>query len=467
MKPRRKALPLVLASHVGRKLGQQVLSYGARKLQSSIREHFKTTKKRSRPSKKTSVRKRLKQMKSGERDLGRKSARSGYSKRISGGKKIKSYDRYLVSKKIEKGVNFLAYNAIYAGGWTHPAQQTIGLIAQALIRFFAIKLNIDFASFEEDFLLPQNSLQNFSIDFWWRNEDPSQQALQVTQVLSTGIFTWSVFAGFLVQKFLEVFGIANKTVDKVEPAKRLIYIGLRGQGVAPVIGSQLYKADELFVTVNGVSNIQVQNRTPGVDPTVPGELIDQTDSIFANPLRGQYYTFNNGRPVIKSPGTVSATEYSLVPADAATGTITAWDERGTIPFKLFDQTVVSALKKPPPGRMFTNCKTSKTMQIDPGQIAISKAKASVTKSLSSWMYLLSEKMRAVSTKTYVGLAFDSDPISYRVGVSHMYGLEKMCDTEAGSVVGPRVGIEHNLYMSAKVVHKRKQGILPQIDIQTP
>jgi len=391
---------------------------------------------------------------------------SGSFRYIGPGKAVVPNNPLKVSIKIEKGQSQAAWNCVYVGGATHPAQATFSMVVQSLVRFMMLRANIDFGSFDEDMLFPGLSSQTFSFDYWWRQDTRQATALTLVSVSSAGLGTWSSWAGAIGDSLVSTFGSGpTQTVpsDAASPARRLCYIALRGTGTAPVVASQFYKADDIFIAVKGESKVQVQNRTKADSGTDK----ETTESIFVNPLRGKYYNFQKGRPYIKSVGNVQATQLTYFPYGAQAGEIARADRFGATPDTNFAGPVNAAMRKPPPGYWFSNCSHSRYCAVDPGQILQAACADTVNMTLASWLYRLRDKFFQVTTKTFNALATQDDPVEYRLGISHMFALEKMCDTapasEAASVV---VGLEHTLYMAATVEWKPTMGIVPQINIST-
>jgi len=101
----------------------------------------------------------------------------GSSRIISGGNPVTAQDPLRMALKIEKGQSVIGYNCVYAGGSTHPAQATTGMLVQALIRFMMLRANIDFGAIEEDMLYPGISTQTFEFYYWYRQDTRNPTAL--------------------------------------------------------------------------------------------------------------------------------------------------------------------------------------------------------------------------------------------------------------------------------------------------
>lgn len=408
-------------------------------------------------------------------------SRMGYGsslKRVRGGRKVTRNDPLKVSIKVERGLQQAAWNCVYVGGATHTTQMCTGMVVQSLIRFMALRANLDFASFDEDMIAPGIGAHSFSFDYWYRQDTgtgasgaSAATALTLVTVPSTGITSWAQWAGAIADSFVLTFGTGPTTAtpslsQAVPPIRRLCYIALRGTATTPVLATQFYKADELFITVKGESKIQVQNRTKAENASGS----EDAENVFANPLRGKYYTFKNGRPVVKSVANVQANQLTFFPYDTQSGNINVSDKEGVGGTVVFPGPVSNLMRKPPPGYWFSNCSTQKYTSLEPGHIARAAIQHTVTKSLNSWLSALRPKFLQATTKTYIGLgsvAQEGDPYEFKLGMSHMFALEKMCDTAVASSTNQvTVGLEHTLFVSGSLTWKPKMGCLPQVTINT-
>jgi len=399
----------------------------------------------------------------------------GAAREVKKGRRVRPQDPYKVSVKLERGLQYGSLNAVYVGGVTHPIQYTFAIVVQALLRFMFVRAKIDFGSFDDVMLMPLVSTQTFTFSYWYRNESAGANRTALTRVTVTlNQSTWSSAAGAVTDSLIDTFGVGPTVLSPATAAeqRRLVYVGLEGNGVAPIVASQFYKADDIFVAVKGESAIQVQNRTKGEIA-----LSDETDSIFANPLRGKYYSFNSGRPQILNPGQLTSTQDSVFQYDVTAGSITCGDNpitySGGTPTVVtpvpFNSIVVQQLKKPPAGTFFNNCNATRYCAAKPGEIVRARVTADITKSLQGWLHVMREKFLAAPTKTFLGLggATAVDPYNYKLGKSHVFGFEKMCDTApAATNTAVVVGLEHNLFMSARCNYKPKLGVVSQINITT-
>lgn len=385
---------------------------------------------------------------------------SGPIKTVKGGKKVTRVDGYKVMLKLERGQQFVAFNCIYPGGCTHPSEPTLQMVCLALIRFMAKKAAFDFGDFNDSNALPFAPLSKWSVFYYWKGEGQTanDSATFRENVSANANTTWLSLSQALATSFVTTFGTS---------ARRLLAIGIYpDQDAAPshsFISTQYYNASDLFISVKGESSVQVQNRTLG-----DGTTGDQADAsnIFNNPLRGKYYTFKAGRPLIRNVGQSTASQKVLMDYQTTSGTISTQDRfDNTATGSNYDANVALSLRKPVNGPFFTNCLTTKYVQVEPGAVVKSKLDHSISKSLMNWIRAFQEKFTAVTPKTLVGMAND-DPYDYRLGKSHLFGLEKMVDTSVVSAPEITVGLEHNLFMVARCTYRPKNTAVSLINILT-
>lgn len=394
----------------------------------------------------------------------------GSHRYIRGGRRVTRPDALRIALKIEEGQSVSGLNSVYVGGVTHPAQAVTGMVAQALVRFLFLRSGVDFANLDE--LICEGIECFYTLTYWWRQETRNPSALTEVQVFCDGTQTYSQFASSIVTSFMTVFGQNNTTLgppERGDATKRLIYLSFGSRPTSgtinPVMTSnQFYRASELFISVKGESAIQVQNRTKADTGTDDNK--EESSSIFANPLRGKYYKFSNGRPELKSPGTVTGVQKTVFSYTTRGGSIATQDQTG-IGVSDYNSSVYFALKKPPSGNMFTNCRSTKYISASPGEIVRSKIEATVTKSLARWMVALRAKWTQTVTKDFTNLKVTEDPWDYKLGLSHIYGFEKMCDTAIENAATPvSVGLEQNLYVVSRLQWKPRAGAVDQVNVIT-
>lgn len=379
-------------------------------------------------------------------------------KNIRRGRKVTKKDPYVVSLKAEKGMNVSAWHCVYVGGTTHTVFNTLRVVCMSLVRFFMMKAKIDFGNFGNFISFPLSGGSAFSIRIWVRGENPTEGALEVYSVTSNGKTFMQLSEDLATLFVANMFSVGTK---------RLIGIGvIQETTTVPTLSSQYYLADDLKITVKGESGIQVQNRTKGETTGDANEDLYNTETILANPLRGKYYNFGSSRPVIRDPEnllsrTASGQAASVIQYESNSGIIANQDRLGSSPgFSNFTGPVENSLRKPPPGAMFSNCSHTRYLSVAPGEIVKAKVQHTVTLNLSTWMEKMVQKFDDASTKTFAGLLTAADPFDWKLGRSHVYGLEKMCDTSVTNGNEVFVGIEHNIFMTGVCRHKPKIGALP-------
>lgn len=392
----------------------------------------------------------------------RASAKVGYtgtSRVIRGGRKISRMDPYRVMQKIERGQNFIGFNAIYPGGATHPAFVTFRTLCSALIRFLAKQAKIDFGDWNDGLALPFVPLSKWQIFFYYRGEGDALINTDTFRetVDANAAGTWAALVDILATKLISVLD---------DPGKRLYLFGVCPSDLQTTtqsfIATQAYHATDLYVSIKGESSIQIQNRTLADGA---GDTADASN-IFNNPLRGKYYTFRSGRPLLRNVGAAVGAQRTQFDYASIHGAIATQDRfAATVNSSDFPETIANSLRKPPPGNAFSNCVTSKYCTVEPGGILRAKVEKTVTKSLSQWVDAFMPKLRALGAPTLNEFA-QRDPIDWRMGVSHCFGLEKMVDTQAATTPELQIGLEHNLFQVGRVTYKPKNSVLPAISIVT-
>lgn len=366
------------------------------------------------------------------------------------GRRVTRQSPLRVSIKIERGQQTEGWNAVYVGGTTHPTYATLRVLSMALVRYCMVKAKIDFSHFNEFMLFPIAGGSNVSFYIWYREEGAANGAMATASTTSNGK-TFQQFADDIATLF-----VANISTTG---SRRLFAFGLhQTQQTVPMIASQYYLAEDVYVTVKGESGLQVQNRTAAEGGS------DNSDSVLHNPLRGKYYQFSSNRPVIRNGVDAGAANKTSFPYDVEFGQILESDRNGAAApgTSSWVPSVENALRKPPPGNLFSNCATTKYVGMSSGEILKSKVQFTATMKLSRWMDRFAAKFEQTTTKTLAGLIASSalDPWEWRVGRSHMYGMEKSCDTTVTNSNEIRLGHEHNLFMVASVSYRPHTSTLP-------
>jgi len=435
-----------------------------RKYRRKIEDYMKKTKPRvkSGASKKRKLNSKAKPK--GQRPKKGKYMGGGSIKVVRKGRKVTPVDGMRVMHKIERGQNFVAFNAIYPGGATHPSYATLRMLCLSLVRFVAKKAKIDFGDFNDSVGLPFIASTRWSFFYYWKGEgQATDDTASFRENIASDAANWSALADRLADSFVNVFG-GNQ-------GRRLYLFGAFPnedvQTSHSLISTQVYHASDLYISIKGESSIQVQNRTLG-DGT--GDTADASN-IFNNPLRGKYYTFKSGRPCIRNVGQIAELKTFLFDYQNTSGSIATQDRFAVGTGTDYSDNIALALRKPPSGNFFTNCKTTKYTTVEPGGILRSKLDCTVSKSLTNWMYAFATKFLTVEPpaagqpKNLAGMV-GSDPVDYRIGMSHCYGLEKMVDTTVVTQPELQVGHEHNLFMVGKVTYRPKNSAVAMITITT-
>lgn len=221
---------------------------------------------------------------------------------------------------------------------------------------------------------------------------------------------------------------------------------------------------EMFISVKGVSHLQVQNRTEGGDGTSAENAL--VTSIYANPLEGKHYSFKGTGVRIKDFGNVIdgvGPNLQLV-CDATGGTFHI--DSGTT--SLSSQ-ATDVLKQPASPKYFSRCTGASNVRMAPGAIMKSYAKDVVTKSFLGWVKSLFSYVTSGSTLNGTEAPLDSatgalSKYSHlRPGVGRMLGLEKVADLGNSDV---NVAWERDAVYSSRLFFKRKRFI-PATNNQMP
>jgi len=382
-------------------------------------------------------------------------------RKVKRGKRVKRQDPYECKLKIEYGTEKEGKQSVYVGSQTHPCQQTLFSVCQALVRFFAVKADWDFVAWT-DAIMRVGANPNFTIGLIWQEEDDTGMILNSAS--SSGAGTWDGLVINLANKFVEIFGDSPvAAAAQFKPKRSLQFITVTGGGNTPYLQPQFYKANDLYITVDVTSGLQVHNRSPAQTTLEVGPNPWDKDNVFTTPLTGRYYTCTGGDPIFATSGrSPSSTQLGRFRSVPDTGAITTHPDSGQ-----YDGSVVNIIHKPPEPQFFTNCVASRYVKIMPGQISMSSHRHAVTKSLRNWMYAFSDSFRAIVGKTYASLGeTEFDVNTWRVGHSHFYGLENMCRTLAPAEGAVRCGLEINLILRSRASYKPRVGCVAQTNIVT-
>ncbi|UOF79629.1 putative capsid protein [Circoviridae sp.] len=386
---------------------------------------------------------------------------SGPINHVTRGRKVTKQDPYKVNMKVEKGESYVGWHCMYPGGVTHPLYYTFYSLSLAMIRFFMMKAKVEFGSWNDKPMMPLVTNCFWFVRYYTKAEGDLPDQLRAVSVDMSNQSTWEGCAVKLANSFVATFGSTQQIL-------RITNIGIHPDldisGKESFVASQLYNARDIYITVKGESHLQVQNRT--LADTSVGDSADATN-IFNNPMRGKYYSFKNGRPFIRNIAYGTASQRSSF-ENTFEGVISQQDRytSGGTNGSNFSDAVADEIRKPPNGNYFVNCTNAKFCRVLPGAILTSRATSTVTHSLNTWLSIFKNKFDMVGTKTLDGLRANADPLDYRVGVSHMYGLEKMVDTDRVQGNQLEIGIEHNLFMSTKMQYRPTIGSVAIVKITT-
>lgn len=400
---------------------------------------------------------------------GGKGGDNGPIKRVKKGRKVSPQDPMKVSLKNEFGVTNQAWHCSYPGAVTHTTQMTLFVMCMALTRFLFKQIGINFYNFFDNVqVLPASTAGTFQIIVLYKREAGFQNTNtdQLKEELSfnTGDRFYDV-VDKLCNGFIKI-GQQPQGSGVTRLTQISIGCGPLIEGQTIVIPTRSYNPTELIISVKGESALQVQNRTAADGG---GDQLDASN-IFANPLRGKYYTFKRNRPVIRTAGAeLTRDKLAYFPYNINSGTINGADSRtvNNAQVSAFTNNVKEDLRKPPAGVFFENCDTSKYMTLLPGAVARSKCVAVEAHTLSTWFTLFEPKFtQCGANATFATLNTNDDPLTWKVGKSHMYGLEKLCDTDVVTNNQITVGLEHNLFMVGKCYHRPKAHAVCLVSINT-
>jgi len=388
---------------------------------------------------------------------------SGPIKPVTKGPPVTKQDPYRVMMKIEKGESYVGWHCMYPGGVTHPLYYTFLNMSLSIIRYFMMKAKIEFGSWIDKPMMPLVSDAKWFVRYYTKADGDLPDQLRARDVGMTGLATWQACAEKLCDSIVEVFGSTQQVL-------RMTHIGIfpdRNQTdltEQSFVASQFYNARDIYITIKGESTLQVQNRT--LADSGAGDIYDAAN-IFNNPMRGKYYSFKKGRPFIRNIAHGTGTNRASFESNND-GLISQQDRytSGGTSASNFSDAVSNEIRKPPSGNYFINCTNTKTVNVLPGAILTSRHEETVTHSLNTWISLFKNKFDMVGVKTLDGLRLNAEPLDYRVGSSHMYGLEKMVDTDKVETNQLEIGVEHNLFMSSKMEYRPKHGAVSIVKIST-
>lgn len=404
---------------------------------------------------------------SGARNVSRKvkgyGLPSGPVKKVTKGRKVTKQDPYKVDLKIERGESYVGFHCMYPGGVTHPLYYTYLSMCYALIRFFMRKAKVDFGSFYDIPMMPSVNGAKWGVRYYYVAEGDNPSDLVGVSVDMSDAGSYEACAIRLSNSLVETFGANNQIRKMTQIVCHPSFPNVLAKSDECTIATQVYNARDLYISIKGESSIQIQNRT--LADSTAGDQRDSSN-IFNNPLRGKYYTFKSGRPFIRNLAWgVVPNRYSF--ENNSNGSITQQDRFATGPSGTnFSEVVATELRKPPAGTYFINCVTTKHTNVMPGAILHSRIQDTAVHSINKWLSIFKSKFDLVLNKSLAGLLAAGEPLDYHVGKSHMYGLEKMVDTDQVSTNQLEIGHEHNLFMSSKAYYRPRAGTVAIVKINT-
>ena len=266
--------------------------------------------------------------------------------------------------------------------------------------------------------------------------NPGNIKILETSLLAAN-FTWRDMAEQMADKLCEL--VTNQSEDLF-----ISHLQFKSSDVPNmVIPAQLWDATELYITITGNSIMQVQNRT------VAGDTNAQTTSIEANPLVGKEYLLTGNNARVRDFTVLTNNTSQQFGTDADTGMLGLGSDSSTL-----STAFQNALKQPPLGNYFFNCKGSKTVRLEPGAIKRSSVYKSVTKTLNQW---LRGYYNALSEASVTTRATIRPNVTTGVGMSKMLALEKVANMGSASV---EFSGERDFVMKAKAFIKKRSFTVP-------
>jgi len=393
----------------------------------------------------------------------------GPIKKVRKGRKVTPQDPMKVTLKNEFGVTNQAWHCSYPGAVTHTTQITLLMVCLSIVRFMFKQVGINFYNFFDPLqVLPASTAGTYQILVLYKRETGFQASNTDQLKEELTLNNTDTFYACAVKLAEGLIKIGQQPLGSSVTRLTQISIGngpiTEGQTI--VIPTRSYNPAELVISVKGESALQVQNRTAADGG---GDQLDASN-IFANPLRGKYYTFKRGRPVIRTAGAeLVRDKLAYFPYRINSGTIDGADSRtiGNDRQSVFTTNIREDIRKPPAGVFFENCDTSKYMTLLPGAVARSKCVAVEAHTLSTWFTLFEPKFtQCGANATFATLNQNDDPLTWKVGKAHMYGLEKLCDTDVVNNNQITVGLEHNIFMVGKCYYRPKAHAVALVSVNT-
>jgi len=266
--------------------------------------------------------------------------------------------------------------------------------------------------------------------------NPTNVKILETSLLSSN-FTWRDMAEQMADKLVALVTDESESLF-------ISHIQWKSNDVANmVIPAQLWDATELYITITGNSILQVQNRTAA------GDANAQTTSIEANPIVGKEYMLTGNNARIRDYTVLTDSNSQQLCSSADTGML----EFGSDSSEL-STAFQNALKQPPLGNYFFNCKGTRRIRLEPGAIRRSSAYKSITKTLNQW---LRGYYNALSEDNVTTRATIREFVTTGVGVSKLLAMEKVANMGSASV---EYSGERDFIMKAKAFIKKRSFTVP-------
>lgn len=349
--------------------------------------------------------------------------------------------------KYEYGNSFSGQGdqVVFIGHTTHQSQQTLKMVVMGLIEYYCRSVGQHVQYWTEKVGESFGALTN-TLAFTYTYRDVTATGLTLAPIAVTvptgGSITWEAFAILICNSL-----VANLAKDEVELYQVGFDSAQTGTVGSLILPARQWKASEVFVTVEGKSILQLQNRTPASD--TPVSEANNVNDIGANPVRGKSYkvigsTVDLVDPVINDASR-AARMYPSVLATPTTGfpggTSIITGRTSKFSGELVATSLQQYLYKPPRPSFWKNCSGSNYVHLGPGEIRKSIVEHSVKKSFNQWMKAYAHAFQDAAAATLAGIrSYSRVPFSRTI----LFGFEKMCD--ANGTASLNFGFENIVYM---------------------
>lgn len=334
--------------------------------------------------------------------------------------------------KAEAGSTLTDTEAVYVGHYSLPVNRVCSTVFYALARRI---LNTQ-SCYPSDGL-QATGLQGITV--YWQYRTAFNGPISTSTGSAVGANASIVDLGNALGA--EVLTLITATTTYFELTKVQVY----GTAAADLLFEA--NCDYIKVTVDAVSNLQIQNRTKG---TGGGDVSSALD-ISNNPLRGKMYLgYSNIHPYrFNNDASVSVPSLDYDNTSGLLGIIST-DAN-------FTSEMAATIKKPPPRSAFGNVSRTKYVQLAPGEIRRSKIRGKFSLSLNNFIKMYLDCMRSGTQIFNIGQGLVSK------GSSCFFGLEKLCDS-GGETSDISIGYECTHSINALVTIARKNYVNPYVQI---